>query len=88
MTTVRLCFAQTITKSQTNTGEQMMPIGFKQENALQIYGDGNGFIVIEEWETDDCKDLLGMVKIHHDKFKQIVEMHGQELLFEAYKGVE
>jgi len=66
----------------------MMPIGFKQENALQIYGDGNGFIVIEEWETDECKDLLGMIKIHHDKFKQIIEMHGEELLSEAYAGVK
>lgn len=64
-----------------------MAIGFKQENALQIYGDGEGFIVIEEWETDECKDLLGMVKIHHDKFKDIIEMHGQELLLEAFTGV-
>jgi len=65
-----------------------MPIGFKQENALQIYGDGNGFIVIEEWETDECKDLLGMVKIHHDKFRQMIELHSDELLLEALTGVE
>jgi hypothetical protein len=88
MTTVRLCFAQTITKSQTNLGVQMMPIGFKQENALQIYGDGEGFIVIEEWETDECKDLLGMVKIHHNKFKDILELHGEDLLAEAFSGIK
>ncbi|CAB5212429.1 hypothetical protein UFOVP188_15 [uncultured Caudovirales phage] len=65
-----------------------MAIGYKQENALQIYGDGQGFIVIEEWKTDECVDLIGMVKIHHDKFKTLIEMFGEELLVEAWKGVD
>jgi len=60
-----------------------MPIGFKQENALQIYGNGEGFVVIEEWETSDCVDLLGKVEISYDKFKQMIEFHAEDLLKEA-----
>ena len=65
-----------------------MPIGFKKENPLQIYGDGSGFIVIEEWETDECEKLLGIVKIHHDKFRDMYEFHFDDLLKEAFSGVK
>ena len=66
-----------------NLQEKKMPIGFKQENALQIFGNGEGFVVIEEWETNDCVDLLGKVEISYEKFKQMVELHAEDLLNEA-----
>lgn len=72
---------------QINLQEKKMPIGYKQENALQIYGDGDGFIIIEEWETDECLDMRGKVKISYEKFQKIIELHYQELLNEAL-GIE
>jgi len=64
-----------------------MGIGYTEENALQIYGDGLGFVIIEEWETDECLYLRGKVKISYEKFKKMVEFHADELLKEAL-GVE
>jgi len=66
-----------------------MAIGFKAENALKIYGDGNGFIVIEEYSDDACEDLIGTVRIHHDKLQGIIHT-GQinDLLAEAWTGFQ
>ncbi len=61
-----------------------MPFGFEMQNNLQIYGDGKGNIIIEEWTDDDCSDLLGRVKISLDRFEQICDVHRGDLQKEAY----
>jgi hypothetical protein len=61
-----------------------MPIGFEQQNNLQVYGDGNGNIIIEEWSDDNLSDLLGKVTISLDRFEQICDVHREDLQKEAY----
>lgn len=60
-----------------------MPIGFNMESNLQIYGDGEGHIVIEEWSDDEFSDCLGKVKISVERFRQINEMFFDHLINEA-----
>lgn len=62
-----------------------MPIGFFKELNLQVYGDGKGNIVFEEWLDDDCKFMLSIVKISVERWEQIVN-NSDELIKEAVCG--
>ena len=61
-----------------------MPIGFSQENNIQIYGDGEGNIIIEEWSDDDLTVLLGKVKISSQRFEDICDIYRKDLIKEAW----
>lgn len=61
-----------------------MPFGFGAENTIEIRGDGNGFIVIQEWTDDEHSDLLGEVRISVQRFEDICEHFRKELISEAW----
>jgi len=64
-----------------------MPIGFLRELNLQVYGDGQGNIVFEQWLDDDCKFLISTVKVSAERWQAIMEFHADDLLEEAqYKN--
>jgi hypothetical protein len=63
-----------------------MPYGFELENNLQIFGDGKGNIIIEEWSDNDLTDLIGKVKISLARFEQICDVFRKELETEAIQG--
>ena len=55
-------------------------------NNIQVYGDGNGNIIIEEWSSDsfdDEDDLMGRVKISVDRF-ELIASNCQELVRESW----
>ena len=65
-----------------------MPFGFELENNLQIFGDGKGNIIIEEWSDNDLTDLIGKVKISLARFEQICDVFRKKLETEAIQGFE
>jgi hypothetical protein len=66
-----------------------MPLGFEKMNNIQVYGDGDGNIIIEEWSSDTFADgdLIGKVKISVDRFQMIVN-NVSSLVLEAWDGVK
>ena len=65
-----------------------MPFGFKTMNNIQIYGDGEGNVVIEEWENDEYDGKpVGVVTMSIDRFEFFAsKVH--ELSSEAWTGVK
>jgi hypothetical protein len=68
-----------------------MALGFNTMNNIQVYGDGNGNIVIEEWASDkhddEQNDLVGRVVLSVDRFELVVDLK-TELISEAWSGIK
>lgn len=63
-----------------------MPFGFKSQNELLVYGDGNGNVVIEEY-VEYQPEPIGTVKIPIERFEFLIDS-AKELSHEAYHGTE
>ena len=62
-----------------------MPFSFNKRNHIHMFGDGNGNVVIEEYEDDEFKLLLGKVTIDVERYKQMIDLFSQELIVEAWR---
>ena len=64
-----------------------MALGFYKQPRLIIFGDGDGNVVFEEYEDNECTKLTARILIEWDRFK-ILQTFCDELQSEAFHNKE